>query len=103
MPPTPFPTHFYSPPFHSFHHHTVQSIPSPFTRLKTNTPYPFQIIASQTLSFTTTKETVCEASESNLCACGYTLHDETRVTQQSPPYDARITPEGRDYDAETIF
>ena len=58
---------------------------------------------SQTLSFTTTKETVCEASESNLCACGYTLHDETRVTQQSPPYDARITPEGRDYDAETIF
>ena len=42
MRPTPFPTHFYSPPFHSLHHHTVQSIPSPFTRLKTNTPYPFQ-------------------------------------------------------------
>ena len=51
--------------FHSLHHHTVQSIPSPFTRLKTNTPYPSQHFtpkASQTLSFTTTKETVCEAS-----------------------------------------
>ena len=106
MRPTPFPTHFYSPPFHSLHHHTVQSIPSPFTRLKTNTPYPFQNIASQTLSFTTTKETVCEASESNLCTCGYTLHDETRVTHQSPSYeplrrskDSRRTPEGLQKDS----
>ena len=90
MRPTPFPTHFYSPPFHSLHHHTVQSIPSPFTRLKTNTPYPSQHFtpkASQTLSFTTTKETVCEASGSILYPRAYTLHDETRVTHQSPSYE----------------
>ena len=46
---------------------------TPLTRLKTNTPYTFQTKASQTLSFTTAKETVCEASTSILCACGYTL------------------------------
>ena len=76
--------------FHSLHHHTAQSIPSPFTRLKTNTPYPSQHFtpkASQTLSFTTTKETVCEASGSILYPRAYTLRDETRVTQQSPPYE----------------
>ena len=106
MRPTPFPTHFYSPPFHSLHHHTVQSIPSPFTRLKTNTPYPFQNIASQTLSFTTTKETVCEASGSILYPRAYTLHDETRVTHQSPSYEplrrsnnSRRTPEGLQKDS----
>ena len=69
----------------------VQPYPSsshtPFTRLKTNTPHSFQTKASQTLSFATTKETVCEASTSILCACGYTLHDERRVTQQSPRYE----------------
>ena len=48
---------------------------------------PISTLHSQTLSFTTAKETVCEASESNLCTCGYTLHDETRVTQQSPRYE----------------
>ena len=108
MRPTPFPTHFYSPPFHSLHHHTVQSIPSPFTRLKTNTPYPFQNIASQTLSFTTTKETVCEASGSILYPRAYTLHDETRVTHQSPSYEplrrsnnSRRTPEGLQKDETT--
>ena len=94
--------------FHSLHHHTLQSIPSPLTRLKTNNPYPFQNIASQTLSFTT-KETVCEASGFSLYARANTLHDERRVTQQSRRYqpprrsnNSRRTLEGRDYDTEPI-
>ena len=83
----------YSYPFllSSFCSLLVQPYPSsshtPFTRLKTNTPHSFQTKASQTLSFAKTKETVCEASTSILCACGYTLHDERRVTQQSPRYE----------------
>ena len=69
----------YSYPFllSSFRSLLVQPYPSsshtPFTRLKTNTPHSFQTKASQTLSFAKTKETVCEASTSILCACGYTL------------------------------
>ena len=83
----------YSYPFllSSFCSLLVQPYPSsshtPFTRLKTNTPHSFQTKASQTLSFAKTKETVCEASTSILCACAYTLHDERRVTQQSPRYE----------------
>ena len=54
---------------------------------------------SQTLSFTTTKETLCEASESILYPIAYTLHDEPLRRWK----DAGRTLEGRDYDTETIF
>ena len=56
---------------------------------------------SQTLSFTTTKETLCEASESILYPIAYTLHDDARITPEGLQKDSRRTPEGLQKDETT--
>ena len=92
-----FPSSSHSP-IHPFSIHSSQNKHS----------IPISTLHSQTLSFTTAKETVCEASGSILYPRAYTLHDETRVTQQSPPYEplrrsnnSRRTPEGLQKDETT--
>ena len=115
MRPTPFPTHFYSPPFHSLHHHTVQSIPSPFTRLKTNTPYPFQpfthkhspsqqprkLSAKPQNPISVHADTPFMTKHARRSNHHATNHYDARRTPEGLQKDSRRTPEGLQKDETT--